>query len=170
MSEDLILIGKVIKPHGVKGELRIEYFNPEEPSFFSNYREILLRDERGVLRPFRLLKVRPHKRFLLVKLEGLRSREEASRWKGGEVLVRRDELPPLGEDEYYWQDILGMEVFSKEGKYLGEVKEILRTGSNDVYVVRKDRKEMLLPALKEVILEVDCKEGRMVVNLIEGLT
>lgn len=63
-----------------------------------------------------------------------------------------------------------MEVFTKEGKYLGEVKEILRTGSNDVYVVRKNRKEMLLPALKEVILEVDCKEGKMVVNLIEGLT
>ena len=169
-GEEYLVIGKVLKPHGVKGDLRVRYYNPEDPLFLSRYKRLYLKDERrGLLRPFKVLKVRPHKDLLIVSLEGLRDREDAERWRGSEVLVRREDLPPLEEDEYYWEEIIGLEVFTKEGESLGRVTSIWRTGGSDVYVVEGEKGEIMLPAIKQVVLEVDREGGRMVVELLEGL-
>ncbi len=169
MGEDLIVIGRVSRPHGVKGEIRIEYFNPEDPHFFSHYYMIYLQREGEPPRPYRPIKVRPHKKFILATLEGVRTKEEIEGLRGDWVLVDPTELPPLGDDEYYWYEIVGMQVFTEKGGHVGEIKEILPTGGNDVYVVRKGKKEFLIPAIKDVIVEIDKDARKMVIHPLEGL-
>ena len=169
MGEDFIVIGRISKPHGVKGEIRIDYFNPENPQCFSHYQMIFLQGDEKSLHPYRLLAVRPHKKFILIQLEGIRSRAEAEQLKGKVVLVDPAELPPLDEDEYYWQDILGMRVVSETGEDMGTVKEIVPTGSNDVYVVWKEAQEFLIPATKDVIISIDMEGRTIVIRPLEGL-
>jgi 16S rRNA processing protein RimM len=155
VGEDFIAIGRVSKPHGVKGEIRIAYFNPENPQFFSHYQTIYLQGDERSLLPYRLLAVRPHKKFILAQLEGIQSRAEAEELRGKVVLIDPAELPPLEADEYYWQDILGMQVVSETGEEVGTIKKIVPTGSNDVYVVQKGAQEFLIPATEDVIMSID---------------
>ena len=169
MGEDFIAIGRISKPHGVKGEIRIEYFNPEEPHMFSHYQTIFLQGDEKSLHPYRLLTVRPHKKFILAQLEGIQSRAEAEQLRGKVVLIDPAELPPLKEDEYYWQDILGMRVVSEQGEDVGTIKEIVPTGSNDVYVVQRGTQEFLIPATQDAIMSIDIKGRTMVIRPLEGL-
>ena len=169
MGEDFIAIGRVSKPHGVKGEIRIEYFNLEEPHVFSHYQTIFLQGDEKSLHPYRLLTVRPHKKFILAQLEGIQSRAEAEQLRGKVVLIDPAELPPLKEDEYYWQDILGMRVVSENGEDVGTIKEIIPTGSNDVYVVEKGAQEILIPATQDVIISIDIEARTMIIHPLEGL-
>jgi 16S rRNA processing protein RimM len=169
VGEDFIVIGRISKPHGVKGEVRIDYFNPENPRFFSHYQTIFLQGDEKSLHPYRLLAVRPHKKFILAQLEGIQSRAEAEQLRGKVVFIDPAELPPLEADEYYWRDILGMRVVSETGENMGTVKEIVSTGSNDVYVVRKEAQEFLIPATKDVIMSIDMEGRTMVIRPLEGL-
>ena len=169
MGEDFIVIGRISKPHGVKGEIRIEYFNPDNPQFFSHYQMIFLQGDEISLSPYRVLSVRPHKRFILAQLEGIRTRAEAEQLRGRKVLIDPTELPHPEADEYYWQDILGMRVVSEKGKEVGTVTEIVPTGSNDVYVVQKGAQEFLIPATKDVIMNIDIQARTMIIRPLEGL-
>lgn len=153
----------------MKGEIRIKYFNPEDPNFFSRYQLIFIQGDRGSPQPYRPIAVRPHKKFVLAQLEGVRTREEAEQLRGKSVLVDPADLPPLDEDAYYWHEILGMRVVTEEGGNVGRITEILPTGSNDVYVVREGEKESLIPAIKEVIISIDKKARTMVIRPLEGL-
>jgi 16S rRNA processing protein RimM len=169
VGEDFIVIGRISKPHGVKGEIRIEYFNSEDLQFFSHYQMIFLQGDKRSLFPYRLLSARPHKRFILAQLEGIHTRAEAEQLRGKAVLIDPAELPPLEEDEYYWQDILGMRVVTEKGRDVGAVREILPTGSNDVYVLQKGTQEFLIPATKDVIISIDIKARTMIIRPVEGL-
>ena len=169
MGEDFIAIGRVSKPHGVKGEIRIEYFNPEDLRFFSHYQVIFLQGDEGSPQAYRPISVRPHKKFILAQLEGIRTREEAEQLRGRAVLIDPAELPPLEEGEYYWNDILGMRVVTDKGGEVGKVTEILPTGSNDVYVVQKGEKEFLIPATQDVIIAIDIEARTMVIRPLKGL-
>jgi 16S rRNA processing protein RimM len=164
VGESRIVIGRVSRPHGTKGEIRIEYFNPEDPPFFSRYQMIFLQGESGSLQPYRPLAVRSHKRFVVALLEGIRTRAEAEQLRGKKVLVDAAELPSLDTDEYYWHEILGMRVVTEEGGKVGTITEIFPTGSNDVYVVQEGGRETLIPALKEVIISIDKKTRTMVIR------
>jgi len=153
----------------MKGEIRIEYFNPEDPNFFSRYQMIFIQGDKESPRPYRPIAVRPHKKFVLAQLEGVRTREEAEQLKGKVVLVDAAELPPLDADEYYWHEILGMRVVTENGGDVGKITEIVPTGSNDVYVVREGEKESLIPAIKDVILSIDKKARTIIIRPFEGL-
>jgi len=153
----------------MKGEIRIEYFNPEDPNFFSRYQMIFIQGDTGNPQPYRPIAVRPHKKFVLAQLEGVRTREEAEQLRGKVVLVDHADLPSLDEDEYYWHEILGMRVVTEAGGSVGKITEILPTGSNDVYVVREGERESLIPAIKEVIISIDKKARTMVIRPFEGL-
>ncbi len=89
---------------------------------------------------------------------------------GGELFIPQSELPELDEDTYYWFDLIGIEVYTKTEEFLGRIESIIETGSNDVYVVKKHKKEVLIPALESVVLEIDLEHKRMQVDLPEGLT
>jgi 16S rRNA processing protein RimM len=169
VGENLIVIGRLSRPHGVKGEVRIEFFNREDPHFFFHYQKIFIQEDKEVPRLYRPLTIRPHKHGILVQLEGIQNKDEAERLKGKLVLVDPAELPPLGEDEYYWHEILGMRVVTEQGGAVGKVTDIVHTGSNDVYVVSKGRNEFLIPAIKDIIIAIEKDTRTMVIRSLKGL-
>lgn len=136
---------------------------------FSHYQTIFLRGDEKNLHPYRLITVRPHKKFILAQLEGIQSRADAEQLRGKVVLIDPADLPPLKEDEYYWQDILGMRVVNEQGEDVGTIKEIVTTGSNDVYVVQKGAREFLIPATQDVIMSIDIEGRTMIIRPLEGL-
>jgi 16S rRNA processing protein RimM len=127
---------------------------------------------RGTLEEREIQSVRYHKQFVLLKLKGIDDMTTAEGYKGCELQIPAEEALPCGEDEYYIRDLYGMSVYTDEGELLGELGDILFTGANDVYVVKPvdtDKKDILLPAIKQCILSVDVPNKKMVVKLMEGL-
>lgn len=162
------LIGKVIKPHGVRGKIKIEYFG-EDLKGFSSYPKIYVEIAPGQWKSYEILKVFPQPPRLIIQLKGVERREETDPLIGKEIYVKKKEMPKLAKGEYYWFEILGLEVKTKEGKILGRIKEIFPTGANDVYVVKGKRREIFLPAIEKVIEEIDLERGVMEVTWMEGL-
>jgi 16S rRNA processing protein RimM len=119
--------------------------------------------------PYRLERFRLHRRYALLKLAGCDDRNAAGDLREQVVQVPREEAMPLDEGEYYVYQIEGLEVWTDEGESLGQVVEVLFTGSNEVYVVRGPRGEVLIPAIADVILRVDLEEGRLIVRPMDGL-
>jgi 16S rRNA processing protein RimM len=168
MERDLFPIGRVVKAHGVRGKIKVEYFG-EDLAHFADYQEILIKDEAGRPQNYEVLEMVLQPPRLILRLKGVESIEEVAPLLGKEVLVRKGQLPDLEEGEYYWFDILGMVVETEEGKRIGRVKEILPTGANDVYVVEGKRREICLPARSEVIQSIDLGRRVMKVIRMEGL-
>ena len=125
--------------------------------------------EKGRPEPYEILETIPQPPRLILRLKGIEKIEEVEPLIGKEILIKKEMLPELGEKEYYWMDILGMKVETEEGNRIGKVKEIFTTGANDVYVVEGKRGEILLPAIEEVIQNIDLKRGVMKVVRMEGL-
>ena len=168
MEKNLLPIGRVIKTHGVKGRVKVEYFG-EDLHRFSHYREILIVGEREEPEPYEMIEAIPHPPGLILRLKGIEKIEEAESLIGKEILIRKEALLELEDGEYYWADILGMRVETQEDKGIGRVKEIFHTGAHDVYVVEGKRGEILLPATEQVIQNIDLEKRVMRVNRIEGL-
>ncbi|NWG04273.1 MAG: 16S rRNA processing protein RimM [Syntrophaceae bacterium] len=168
MGNNLFPIGKVVKPHGIKGMIKVDYFG-EDSHRFSFYHEVFIEGQKGKLDSYEVLKAILHPPLLILRLKGIEKIEDAEFFIGKEILVKKEAFPVCEEKEYYWVDILGMEVVTEGGRSLGRVKEIFPTGANDVYVVEGKRGEILLPAIEEVIQSVDPKRGVMKVIRMEGL-
>ncbi len=168
MEKNLFPIGRVVKPHGVKGKVKVVYYGVDLLAL-SAYREIFIEDERGRPEAYEVLEAIPQPPRLILRLKGIEKIEEAESLTGREIFVKREALLELGEGEYYWADILGVDVETPEGKRIGKVKEIFPTGANDVYVVEGKRGEILLPATEEVIQSIDIEKRVMKVVRKEGL-
>ena len=164
----LITIGRVLKPYGVKGELKIEPIT-DHPDRFLKLRRVFLVSARGEQKECRVKAVRYMGGDPLMLLEGYTAPETAKAFNGWLVQLPEEEAMPLPEGHYYWFELLGMEVWSESGEKLGEIIDIFETGSNDVYVMKSGKREIYLPATKEVILQVDRKAKRMVIHVLEGL-
>lgn len=123
---------------------------------------------RRATRVFEVEEARGHKGGFLIKFAGIDDRERAETLRGVHVVVRRADLKPLPERTWYVYELEGLQVYTEEGEHLGVLEEVLFTGGNDVYVV-KGAREILLPAIRQVIREVDLAAGRMVVHLLDGL-
>ena len=159
-----ITIGRVGAPQGIHGELRVIPLT-DFPERFEGLKEIMVGDEL-----LHVESVRYHKQFVLMRFREYAVREDARALTGRLLTVAREDAAPLGEGEFYTFDIIGLHVFDMAGAELGVVENVLRTGANDVYQVRgKDGKELLIPALKAVVKEIDVKDGRMTVELPEVL-
>jgi len=168
MEKNLFPIGRVVKPHGVKGKVKAEYYGVDLRKL-SLYREIFIEDEKGDPKAYEILEAIPQPPRLILQLKGIEKIEEAESLTGREIFVKREALRELEEGEYYWVDILGVAVETQEGKRIGKVKDIFPTGANDVYVVEGKRGEILLPATEEVIRSIDIKKRVMKVVRKEGL-
>ena len=156
-----IIVGKVGAPHGVKGEVKIIPLT-DFPERFSSMKEITVGDD--------VFAVTGHRTATggnpILKLAGIDNRDDAARLTGKMLTVSRKETMPLREGEYYAFDIVGLSVFDESGTYIGKVETVLKTGSNDVYVVKADSgKEILIPALKKIVTAIDIDGGKMTVNL-----
>ncbi len=166
--ENLFLMGKVLRPHGREGVLRIWSYAQSENSFL-DVETIFLKSASGETREYKVLSVTPHKNIFLMKLTNLNSIEEAEKYRGAEILIKRDSLSDKKEDEYFWHELIGLSVHLNTGKYLGTIEHILPTGSNDIYVVREGEKEVLIPAIYDVVEEIDLTNKRLIVSEMEGL-
>ncbi len=159
-----IAVGFLRRAHGVHGEMIMDVLTAY-PERLRPGRKVFVGDEHE---PVRLAAVRRHTPALLVRLEGCNTPEETARYRNKLVSVRVDELPPLPEGEYYHHQLIGLAVVTEAGETVGVLAEILETGANDVYLVRKtDGTELLLPAIEDVILAVDLEQKRVVVRLQE---
>ena len=164
----LITIGRVQKTHGVKGEIKIEALT-DHPERFTELRRVYLTSSRGESRACAVRSVRYMDGTPVLLLKGYDSPEKARELNGWLVQVPQEETVPLPEGQYYWFELIGMEVLSEAGEKLGTIVDIFETGSNDVYVMKAGRKEVYLPATKEVIRQIDRAAKRMVIHVMEGL-
>ena len=176
-SEPLFLaIGRVLRPHGLGGEIRVE-IHTDFPDRFALYKQIYLaptRPERGLLVAsegvaYALEGHRFHQNAILLKLEGIDDRTQAEALRGLWVWIPAEEAAPLDEGEFLIHQLMYMRVMTTEGETLGQVQDIIETGANLVYVVRGIRGEILLPDTDEVVLDIDVDAGQMTVQLIDGL-
>lgn len=168
MGKNLFPIGRVVKPHGIRGKIKVKYFG-EDVKTLSFYRELIIEDNEGKRKPFELLEVIPQPPLLILQLKGIETVEDAQPLVGKEILIPREALPDLEEGEYYWVDLLGMVVETEKGRSLGRIKEIFRTGAHDVYVIEGKRREIFLPAIMEIIKKVDRERGVVKAQWMEGL-
>ena len=166
---DLVEIGKIVKLHGLRGCLKVASYM-ESGEILDSLGEAFLKTEEGGLKGFRVEQAtRRDGRFFLLKLEGIDDRHSASALLGREVLASARRLESLPEGEYYWRELIGLQVLTEEGEVLGRIQAVFPTGSNDVYVCVGGKREILLPAISDVVRKVDIKKGLMTVRLLKGL-
>ena len=165
-----LAIGRIIAPHGIRGEVKVEVLT-DFPERFKPGAHVFLGagTEDPAARPAKIAAARPHKSGFLVKLDVVPDRNAAELVRNRYLLIPAADAMPLGEHENYLHDLMGLEVETTDGQHLGELREVLFTNANDVYVVRGPAGEVLLPALRDVVLQVDLSAQRMVVALPEGL-
>lgn len=161
---DTFPIGKITGVHGVRGEVRLRTFEGIEDF---PWKSVLIMGDPP--RPIAVEKARPHKKGFLLVLEGVSTRDDAERLVGSTLAVTRDQLPEAEPGEYYLADLMGMEVVTEDGRTLGSITGVITTAGNDVLEVRGPSEEVLIPAIEDVVLEVNTSEGKVVVRLIEGL-
>jgi len=161
-----VLIGKIVNVHGIKGELKV-YPYTDDIDHLATIKKVYLDPE---LKDERNITCRIQKGMLLVKMEGIHCVEEAEKLRNHEIYLSKKSLPKLEEDNYYIEDLLGLEVVEVSGKYLGTVNYIFNTGANDVYEILTEEGNMIyLPAIKQVIQKIDLEQKKISVKLMDGL-
>ena len=163
----LVSIGRIVKPRGVKGEFLVAPLTFSVERFDSVARVFIEVD--GGTREFTIEHYRPYGSMVIVKLSEINTPEDARLLKGRHLMVPEEESPPLPEGVYYYYQIIGMDVFTVDGAFVGRVTDIIETGSNDVYVVRDGDREHLIPAVRDVIREIDTARKRIVISPEPGL-
>jgi 16S rRNA processing protein RimM len=166
--DGLLEIGEVVKTQGLKGRIRAKSYLVSKDTTQRLDDVFIGRPEEPAL-PFRIRALQAAGKMLSLELEGIGDVTSAARLVGCKIYILPDMLAKLPEDEYYWHELLGMEVETETGRKLGRVASILSGGGHDLYVCRGGEREILLPAVGEVIRKVDTTAGVMVVRLIEGL-
>jgi 16S rRNA processing protein RimM len=161
-----LLVGKLRRPHGVKGEMVMDVYT-DFPERLRKGVQVYAGDN---YHPLRLRSQRPNGRTLLVAFEGYDTPESAGALRNQNLYVPSADRPPLPDGEYYHHQIIGLQVITEDSRILGKVVEILSSPANDVYVIQPQAgPEILLPALKSVILNVDLAQGKMLVHLLPGI-
>jgi 16S rRNA processing protein RimM len=162
-----IAVGRINRPHGVKGEVVIQPLSEVETRFAAGSQLFLREDERD---PLTVAEARPHRGRLLVTFEGVRDRNSAEAMAGAFLFVPSSSAPPLPEGEYWAHELVGCDVLTDEGRALGPIREIIHTPANDVWVTQGEEGETLIPALKDVVKDVDLPARRVIVRELSGLT
>jgi 16S rRNA processing protein RimM len=160
-------IGQIVNTFGIKGMVKIRPFT-DDIRRFDKLKKVYIK--KNNVKEYEIEEVKYHKDMVLIKFKGIENLEQANLLRNYYLLINRDEEEPLEEGRYYIVDMLGIEVYTDEGKKLGILDDIFNTGSNDVYVIKDELgKQILLPAIKEVIKQVNIENKKMIVHLIPGL-
>jgi 16S rRNA processing protein RimM len=165
---DLFVIGEIVKTRGLRGCLKVLCY-VETNNTFAELEFVYIEIRSGQKNRFVLRKIDVSGKFLYIELEGIPDVESAQALVGCKVFLPEGMQEKLPEGEYYWREIIGLDVYNEEGKYIGRIESVFPTGSNDVYVCKGEEKEMLLPAIAEVIRQIDLNRRVMTVRLLEGL-
>ena len=166
--EDLLKVGVITTTHGVRGEAKV-YPTTDEPERFLELDYVLL-DTGRELQKLEIKNVKFFKNLVILKFKGVDNINDIEKYKGRDLWIPREEGQELEEDEYYIADLLGMSVVLEDGQEFGTLKDVMETGANDVYVVEDAKgEEILLPAIRECILDVDVEKNVMTIHLMKGL-
>ena len=161
---DFLEIGQIVNTRGLKGEVKIMPWC-DDPAIFEDIEYVIIDNEE-----YDIEYVKYHKNFVFLKLEGINGINEAEAYRNKTVLVEREMLGELPEGTYYICDLLGCRVKTASGEILGEIDDVIKTGSNDVYSVKNDAgKTVLIPVIEDVVKEVNIDEKYVIVELLKGL-
>lgn len=165
VNDPYLAIARVLGPHGVRGELRCQLIT-DFPERLARTLRVYVGETR---RAMAVEGARPVKAGAVFKLAGINARNDAERLRGETLYIHQAEAVHLPPGSYFWHQVIGLRVVSMDGQDLGQVVDILQTPGNDVYVVRWGEREVLVPAIKDIVREVDPEAGLMKVEVIEGL-
>ncbi|MGG1633609.1 ribosome maturation factor RimM [Paenibacillus sp. FSL A5-0031] len=173
MNEKWFTVGKVVNTHGIRGELKIlSQTDFAEDRFASGNKLLMVNEESGASLEVKVISSRANKNVYILKLEGFTDINAVEKYKGWVLKISADQQLELEEGEYYYHEIIGCRVVTEEGEELGTISEILSPGANDVWVVDRPKgsgKQLLLPVIDDVLVNVDTKEKIVTVHLMEGL-
>jgi len=164
----LVPVGRITKPHGLKGEVKFSPFLVDD-EILTCLNQIYLETTNSFSTQWQVESLRGFGANLILKLKGCNTIEDAKTLAGQTLSVSREEFPELPEGEFYRFDILDLDVFDEKGRSYGKVTDVIVTGSNDVYQVSDGTKEILLPMIDEVVKKIDLKERKLIFHIIEGL-
>ena len=166
--EDLLQVGIITSTHGVRGDVKV-YPTTDDPRRFRRLKEVVLDTGREKLN-LEIEGVKFFKQFVILKFKGLDNINDIEKYRQKSLYVTRKNAVRLQRDEYFIADLIGLKVQDEDGTELGTVKDVIETGANDVYEVEmEDGRSLLLPAIKQCILNVDVENGMMQVHVLEGL-
>jgi 16S rRNA processing protein RimM len=163
-----VLIGKIVGAHGLKGTSKIQSY-AESLEIFKSGTVLLVSSPDGSENHYEIDWIKSHSRGALLTLKEVTDRDQAKSLIGSELYIEKAELPELEAGTYYWSDLIGVNVYTSDDRYIGSVASIIETGANDVYVVKDADKEILVPALESVVQSIDIESKIMRVELPEGL-
>ncbi len=165
---DFVVIGRVKRAHGIKGKLSVEPIT-DDPQRFKLLKSVFLSKEDGQRISFAVEEAQVSGKGVLLSLAEMQSREKAEKWRGAYVEIPRAECLPLPEGDHYYFELVGLEVITTEGQKIGVLEDFILAPAGDVYVVKQKDREILIPAIAEVIERIDFERGVMVINPIDGL-
>ena len=161
-------IGQIVNTFGIKGFVKVKPFT-DDIHRFDNLKEIYIEKQKK-LEKYLIEEVKYHKQMILIKFKGIDKIEEAELLRNSYLKVDREKEEPLEENTYYIIDLIGIEVYTDKNELLGILEDIYNTGANDIYVVKNELgKQILLPAISDVVKSINLEEKKIVVHLIEGL-
>ena len=166
--EDRFQVGVITATHGLKGEVKV-FPTTDDPNRFKDLKEVILETGKEQI-PLKITSVKFFKQFVILKFKGIDDINDVTGYLKKSLYVTRENAVKLEENEYYIADLIDMKIVDEEDKEFGVLKDVLQTGANDVYVIQMmDNREVLVPAIKECILDVNIEQQRMKIHLLEGL-
>ena len=165
---ELIEIGRIVRSHGMAGRMKVLSYL-ETPDVLHDLSGLFVGRSVSEAVLFPLVAVQVGRDFFILQLGGIEDREAAARLQGSSVWMPSEKMRKLPDGEYYWREVIGLQVLTEEDEILGRIEAVFPTGSNDVYVCRGAGREILLPAIGDVVRKIDTDRGVMVVRLLKGL-
>lgn len=165
---ELLEIGRIVRSHGLTGRMKVlSYLESQDVLDHLEVVSVGRRVQDAVT--FSLDSLQTGRKWFIMKLAGVEDKDAASKLVGSSLWMPLEKIKKLPDGEYYWHELIGLAVVTEEGRILGRIKSVFPTGSNDVYVCRGNGKEILLPAIDDVVRKIDLEQRVMVVRLLEGL-
>lgn len=165
--EQFLQVGVISSTHGIRGEVKV-FPTTDDATRFKQLKSVLLDTGKERI-GLEIQSVKFFKQFVIVKFKGIDNINDIERYKGRSLLVSREDAVELDKDEYYIADLIGMDVFTEEGHF-GVLRDVMETGANEVYIVDSDSHgEVLIPAIRQCVLNVNPEENRMTVRIMDGL-
>lgn len=164
---EYLSIGQIINTHGLRGAVKV-YPLTDDISRFEKLKEVYVEENDGIVK-YKVESVKFLSSTVSVKLKGVDSEEAANKLRGSYIKVDRKSAVKLPKDTYFICDLIDLEVYDEKGLLLGTVKDVLQTGSNDVYVIESSGKDILIPALKDIVKKIDLENKKILVEMPEGL-
>lgn len=165
---DELQVGVITQTHGIRGEVKV-FPTTDDASRFKKLKEVIMDTGRERI-DMEIEGVKFFKQYAIVKFKGYDSINDIEKYKSARLFVTRDKAVKLKKDEYFIADLIDMDVVTEDGEFFGRLKDVMATGANDVYVVEcGDGTEVLLPAIRECVKDIDMEQGRITVHIMEGL-